>query len=97
MDCSAFNVLVEKMRTSGSGVTTGYRESKHIRKRKIRISSLCERYGITIQNLADILGVSVDPVSEWGFGASEPAGSAKHLLWIAQRYPEVILESLWEY
>jgi len=97
MDGTTFNLLVEKVRLTNNELTANRWKSNFIRKRKVDISSLCEKFGITIQDLAEICDVSMDVILEWQHGDTDPAGSASYLLWIAQRYPEVFLESLWEY
>ena len=97
MDNTTFNLLVDRVRFANNEVTANRWKSKFIRKRNIDIASLCEKYAITIQDIAEIFGVSTDVVLEWHHGSTEPAGSASYLLWIAQEYPEVFLESLWEY
>jgi len=51
-----------------------------------------ERAGLTQEQLAAIMGVSVRTLQEWEQGRREPTGPAKALLTIAQRRPDVLRE-----
>ena len=48
--------------------------------------------GLTQAQFATLLGVSMRTLQEWEQGRREPSGSAKALLLIALRHPEVLRE-----
>ena len=50
------------------------------------------RLGLSQSKFANILGISAGTLQNWEQGRRTPAGSAKVLLKIAAKHPEVLLE-----
>ena len=50
------------------------------------------KLGLSQSKFAAILGISVDTLQNWEQGRRRPTGSAKVLLRIAAKHPEVLLE-----
>lgn len=50
------------------------------------------RLGLSQTKFAAILGISADTLQNWEQGRRSPTGSAKVLLRIAAKHPEVLLE-----
>lgn len=97
MDNVSFNLLIEKVKTSNLNQISNPWESKYLRKRTVNIPFLRQKYTLSREALADILGVTVDVVEKWEMGIGKPKGAAYHLLRIAEDHPDAFLESLWEY
>ena len=51
-----------------------------------------EGFGLTQQQFAALLGVSVDSVQNWEQGRRKPRGAAQILLRIAEKHPEIVWE-----
>lgn len=51
------------------------------------------RVGLSQQDFAKLLGVSVRTLQDWEQGRREPSGAARTLLRIAERNPEVVLQA----
>ena len=93
MDSRRFNKLVEKVRW--------VRNHKILHDRRYYdntgelnvISAIREKLSLTQEQLAELMGVSVDDVYKWEMGLTDPCCSEKIVLWIADNYPEVFLEA----
>ncbi len=48
--------------------------------------------GLAQAQFAAAIGVSKRTLEQWEQGRREPSGAAKHLLKIAKRHPEVLIE-----
>ena len=97
MDSVTFNLLVERVKTSNPQRIVNKWESKGIRKERIDIQALREKYGLTPEGLADILGVSAHQLYAWEHGLQEPDRTTRIVLRIAERHPGIFIESLWDY
>ncbi|MFN9480390.1 MAG: helix-turn-helix domain-containing protein [Betaproteobacteria bacterium] len=51
------------------------------------------RVGLSQQDFAKLLGVSVRTLQDWEQGRREPSGAARTLIKIAARNPEVVLQA----
>ena len=51
-----------------------------------------EKAGLSQNEFAELLGVSVRTLQDWEQGRREPSGAAKTLLKVAERYPEILRE-----
>nr|WP_296986558.1 helix-turn-helix domain-containing protein [uncultured Desulfovibrio sp.] len=50
------------------------------------------RLGMSQQQFAKMLGISVRTLHDWEQGRREPSGAAKTLLYIAARHPDIVQE-----
>jgi putative transcriptional regulator len=53
-----------------------------------------EKLGLSQANFAALIGISPRTLQNWEQGHRRPEGTARALLRIAEKYPEVVLESL---
>jgi putative transcriptional regulator len=51
------------------------------------------RLGLTQDQFADALGISVKTLRNWEQGRRDPSGPAMRLLRIAEKHPEILLEA----
>ena len=56
------------------------------------VSSIRERTGLSQEQFARLLGVSVRTLQEWEQGRRAPSGAARTLLLIAAKNPRALLE-----
>ena len=83
--------LVAKLERSVREMKSG----KASREHRIKIPEALEARlasGLSQQKFADVLGVSARTLREWERGRRKPSGSARSLLVIAKRKPEVLRE-----
>jgi putative transcriptional regulator len=62
---------------------------------RVPVSAITEartRTGLSQQQFAKVLGVSMRTLQEWEQGRRQPSGAARSLLAIAARRPEVLRE-----
>jgi putative transcriptional regulator len=50
--------------------------------------------GLSQVRFASLMGVSVRTLQQWEQGRREPSGAAKTLLKVAEKHPDVLLETL---
>jgi putative transcriptional regulator len=53
-----------------------------------------ERYGLTQEKFARLLGISVATLRNWEQGRRKPEGAARILLQVAVRHPEAVLDAV---
>jgi putative transcriptional regulator len=71
------------------------RRGQAARATRVKVSQAAEarsRVGLSQQDFARLLGVSVRTLQDWEQGRREPTGAAKTLLRLAVSHPEVLLE-----
>jgi putative transcriptional regulator len=88
-----FNELVESIREAGSylrdeGEPAGLNFVGEPDPRAIR-----SRLGLTQEEFAAALCISVKTLRNWEQGRREPSGPAMRLLQIADKHPEILLEA----
>jgi putative transcriptional regulator len=55
---------------------------------------LRERYGLTQEQFARLLGISVATLRNWEQGRRKPEGAARILLLVAASHPEAVLDAV---
>lgn len=71
------------------------RQAEKARVTQVKVPQAAEarsRIGLSQQEFARLLGVSVRTLQDWEHGLREPTGAAKTLLWVAALHPEVLLQ-----
>ena len=58
------------------------------------IRAMRERYGLTQERFATLMGISVATLRNWEQGRRHPEGSAQVLLRVVARYPKAVLDTV---
>ena len=88
-----FDELLASVREGGSILRGTRRTSRTARFAEPDVRLLRERYRLTQSKFAALMGISVATLRNWEQGRRRPEGSAKVLLRVVARHPEVVLES----
>jgi putative transcriptional regulator len=88
-----FDELLASVREGGSILRGTRRASRTARFAEPDVRLLRERYRLTQSKFAALMGISVATLRNWEQGRRRPEGSAKVLLRVVARHPEVVLES----
>jgi putative transcriptional regulator len=96
MNEEMFNELLESVKQAGE-IRKGKRKpSRYTIIEEPDVPAIREKYKMTQQEFAALLGISVGTLRNWEQGRRKPQGPARVLLKIAEKRPKVILESLSE-
>ena len=71
------------------------RAGQPARETRVELSSIARtraRAGLSEDEFATLMGVSVRTLQQWEQGRREPMGAAKTLLRVVERHPEVLAE-----
>ncbi len=93
MNENTFDEFLESLRQGGEILQGTAAPSRRFAVEAIDVRRIRENYGLTQQQFAALLGVSVDSVQNWEQGRRKPRGAAQVLLRIAEKHPEVVLEA----
>ena len=89
-----FEELLESVKQGGE-ILSGKREpSRKFECVGINIQSIRQKYGLSQNKFAALLGISVSTLRNWEQGRRKPEGPARILLRIAELHPEVILNTV---
>ncbi len=88
-----FDELLTSVRQGGAILRGTRRAARTTRFAEPGVRLLRERYGLSQAKFAALMGISVATLRNWEQGRRRPEGSAKVLLRVVARYPEVVLES----
>lgn len=94
MNDEMFNELLESVKQAGDIQKGKSKPARHTLIKEPNVSAIREKYDMTQQEFATLLGISVATLRNWEQGRRKPQGPAKVLLKIAEKRPKAILESL---
>jgi putative transcriptional regulator len=60
------------------------------------VRSIRSHYGLSQAKFSDMLGISVSTLRNWEQGRRKPEGAARVLLRVAAKYPDAILEVVYQ-
>ena len=88
-----FDELLASVREGGAILSGARRPSRIARVAEPDVRLVRERYGLSQAKFAALMGISVATLRNWEQGRRRPEGSAKVLLRVVAKHPEVVLES----
>jgi putative transcriptional regulator len=88
-----FDELLASVREGGAILRGARRAARTTRFAEPDVRLLRARHGLTQAKFAALMGISVATLRNWEQGRRRPEGSAKVLLRVVARHPEVVLES----
>ncbi len=91
MDDESFKELLESIR-EGMAINRGEQEpSRSFHFSSCDVHSIRNKFGFSQREFAMLLGISVRTLQNWENGHRKPTGTAKVLLEIIDKYPDVFL------
>lgn len=87
-----FAELLESVREGGAILRGERAPSREFLLEDPDVRGLRESYGLSQPKFATLLGISVGTLRNWEQGRRRPEGSARVLLRIAARHPDVVLD-----
>ncbi len=97
MKDALFRELLESVREGGRLLRGERKPSRKFALGEADVRTIRERYGLSQAKFAALMGISVATLRNWEQGRRRPEGSARVLLRVVSRHPEVVLEAAGEY
>jgi putative transcriptional regulator len=89
-----FDELLDSVR-EGMAILRGEQEpSRAFVLEETDVRSLREKHGLSQPKFAALMGISVGTLRNWEQGRRKPEGSARVLLRVVERHPEVVFEAV---
>ena len=89
-----FDELLGSLKDGGKILNGKAHPSRAFQFKEPEIQKLRIKYGLSQNNFANLIGISVGTLRNWEQGRRKPEGPARVLLSIVDRHPEAILDSL---
>jgi putative transcriptional regulator len=97
MKDALFRELLQSVREGGQILRGERKPSRKFAVDEADVRAMRERYGLSQAKFAALMGISVGTLRNWEQGRRRPEGSARVLLRVVSKYPEVVLEAAGEY
>ena len=94
MNDKTFDELLESVRQGGAILRGEKKASRTFSIDDPDVASIRREYGLSQEQFASLLGISVRTLQNWEQGRREPHGPAKVLLRVAARHPEAVLDTV---
>jgi len=94
MKKEAFDELVASVREAGK-IRRGKKKASRVRRFRVSdVKKIRAKLGVSQNEFAMMIGVSVATLQNWEQGRREPEGPAKALLIVASKDPEAVAKAL---
>jgi putative transcriptional regulator len=94
MNDDLFEELVGSIREAGKILRKEAEPSRSFEHAEPDVTAIRERYGLSQAKFATLLGISVRTLQNWEQGRRRPHGPARVLLWVAEKHPDAILDTI---
>jgi len=94
MNTDDFQELLQSVREAGSILRGEAEPSRAFSFDPPDAAAIRKAYGLSQDEFATLLGISVRTLQNWEQGRREPHGAARVLLRVAARHPEAVLEAV---
>ena len=85
-----FDELMESVREGGKILRGEAKPSRTFEVREPDVAAIRERYGLSQQEFAALMGISTRTLQNWEQGRRKPHGAARVLLRVAAEHPDVV-------
>jgi putative transcriptional regulator len=92
VDDELFQELLSSVQQGAAIVSGVQRPSRTSEFPDTEVRALRERFGLTQDKFADLVGISVGTLRNWEQGRRRPEGPARVLLRVASTHPEALLD-----
>ena len=89
-----FEELLESVREGGAILRGDLEPSRRVKIEEPDVAAVRERYGLSQQQFAAMLGISVRTLQNWEQGRRRPHGPARVLLRVAEEHPDAVLDTV---
>lgn len=94
MDKKQFTELLASVKEGGAILRGEKEPSRIFHLEPPDIKRIRDGYGLTQQQFAALLGISVSTLQNWEQGRRTPEGPAMVLLRVAEKHPEAVLDAV---
>jgi putative transcriptional regulator len=91
-----FEELLESIKQGGAILRGEMKPSRVFEFDQPDVRSIRSHYGLSQAKFAGMLGISVSTLRNWEQGRRRPEGAARVLLRVAAKYPDAILEVVYQ-
>lgn len=87
-----FEELLESVKQGGAIMKGAMKPSRIVEFPESEVRKIREHYGLSQDNFASLMGISVATLRNWEQGRRKPEGPARVLLMVAAKHPEALLD-----
>jgi putative transcriptional regulator len=94
MKSELFEELVKSVRQGGKILRKQEKPSRSFRFKEPKAAAVRRQYGLSQQEFAAMLGISVRTLQNWEQGRRSPQGPARVLLRVAAEHPDAVWDAI---
>lgn len=94
MKSELFQELLKSVRQGGKILRNQEKPSRSFRFKEPEVAAVRRRYGLSQQEFAALLGISVRTLQNWEQGRRSPQGPARVLLRVVAEHPDAVWDAI---